>query len=70
MDNYVVKTKDPIVLATIKELDDRSVVGIAKYKTTLEENSTDDFFQHLLEELLDAANYIKKLQDDARKLKT
>lgn len=64
MNKYVVKTKDKTVTSVIRELDKRSVAGIEKYGTTLDENKTDDFLQHLLEEVLDAANYIKKLQRD------
>ncbi len=62
MKQYTVKTTDPVVIDVIKQLDERSVLGIAKYNTTLEDNSKDDFLQHLLEELLDASNYISKLQ--------
>ena len=66
MGKYKVSTHDPIVISVIKELDKRSMVGIAKYNTTLEENNKDDFLQHLLEELLDGANYIKKLQEQGK----
>ena len=62
MIRYIVKTTDPIVIASIRELDERSMVGIKKYGTTLEENNEDDFLQHLKEELLDGVNYISKLQ--------
>tara|TARA_R110001592_G_scaffold162601_1_gene396199 strand:+ start:8502 stop:8651 length:150 start_codon:yes stop_codon:yes gene_type:complete len=40
----------------------RSSVGIKKYGTTLEENNTDDFLNHLQEELMDAILYIQKLK--------
>ena len=64
MINYVVKTKDQVILKVIKQLDDRSAIGIKKYGTTLDDNNTDDFFQHLKEELMDAVNYVEKLQND------
>ena len=54
--------KDAIVENVIKQFRQRSEVGIKKYGTTLEENNTDDFLQHLKEELQDAILYIEKLQ--------
>ena len=53
---------DPIVTSVMTKLLTRSQLGINKYKTTLEENNTDDFLQHLKEELMDAILYIEKLQ--------
>lgn len=53
---------DPIVLHTALELISRSVVGVNKYGTTLEQNNEDDFLQHAKEEALDLANYLTKLQ--------
>jgi hypothetical protein len=53
---------DPIVLRTALELISRSVVGVNKYGTTLEQNNADDFLQHAKEEALDLANYLTKLQ--------
>ena len=55
-------TKDPIVEQVKAEFDKRSELGIKKYNTTLEDNNTDDFLQHLKEELMDATLYITKLQ--------
>ena len=60
--------KDAIVAKVIEAYKTRSEIGIAKYGTTLEENNTDDFFQHLQEELFDATLYIEKLKDIASKL--
>jgi len=40
----------------------RSEVGIKKYGTTLQDNNTDDFLNHLQEELMDAILYIEKLK--------
>ena len=41
------KIKDPIVESVINKFNNRSRVGIQKYGTTLEENNTDDFLNHL-----------------------
>ena len=54
--------KDPIVESVKKQFDERYELGIKKYNTTLEDNNTDDFLQHLKEELMDAVLYIQKLQ--------
>ena len=53
---------DPIVTSVMTQLLTRSQLGINKYGTTLEDNNTDDFLQHLKEELMDAVLYIEKLQ--------
>lgn len=53
---------DSIVEQVISKMRERSAKGITTYKTTLYDNSTDDFLTHLQEELLDAANYIQKLK--------
>jgi len=55
--------KDAIVAKVIEAYKTRSEIGIAKYGTTLEENNTDDFLQHLQEELMDATLYVEKLKD-------
>jgi len=54
--------KDKIVQQVISKFEQRSEVGIKKYGTTLEENNTDDFLNHLQEELMDAILYIEKLK--------
>ena len=56
-------TKDPIVEQVKEMFDKRSEVGIKKYGTTLHDNNTDDFFNHLQEELMDAILYIQKLKE-------
>jgi len=61
MKNLVVKSEDKIVQDVCQLLDSRSVVGVKKYKTTLEQNNTDNFLQHALEEALDLALYLQKL---------
>jgi hypothetical protein len=56
--------EDPIVLAVIERMKERSAVGIAKYGTTLarEDLSTIEWLNHLQEELMDAINYIERLK--------
>jgi len=54
--------KDIIVEQVISKFKKRSELGIKKYNTTLEENNTDDFLNHLQEELMDAVLYIQKLK--------
>lgn len=44
-----------------KDLRDREVVGIRKYGKALDPKTDDDMMQHLYEELLDAAMYIRTL---------
>jgi len=53
--------KDKIVELVVDKFNKRSKVGIDKYKTTLEMNNVDNFFNHLQEELMDATLYIEKL---------
>lgn len=53
--------QDEITRSVIKDLSSRADVGFLKYKTTLYNNSHDEFTQHLYEELLDAAQYCKKI---------
>jgi hypothetical protein len=52
--------KDKITEQVIEDLKSRSARGIQKYNTTLDQNNKDDFMNHLYEELLDAAQYVKK----------
>jgi hypothetical protein len=51
---------DKVTEAVIEDLKSRSERGIKKYNTTLDQNNKDDYMNHLYEELLDAAQYIKK----------
>ena len=53
---------DIIVEDVINQFRKRSQIGIEKYGTTLAENNTDDFLEHTKQELMDAVNYIQKLQ--------
>lgn len=58
----MILTKDPIVVKILEKINNRSIIGIEKYGTTLEENNNDDFLNHLQEELMDAILYIEKLK--------
>ena len=60
MDKLEDKTPDLITEAVVADLRSRSKVGITKYNTTLDQNNKDDYMNHLYQELLDAAQYIKK----------
>jgi len=55
-------TKDNITNQVIEDLKSRAERGYKKYNTTLGENNKDNYMNHLYEELLDAAQYIKKEQ--------
>lgn len=58
---------DPIVEEVIDGYRARSKKGLVTYGTTLAANNTDDFLQHLQEELMDAVLYIQKLKHDSSK---
>jgi hypothetical protein len=60
--NRMQHTKDNITNQVIEDLKSRAERGYKKYNTTLGENNKDDYMNHLYEELLDAAQYIKKEQ--------
>jgi len=53
---------DQIVLEVIEKYSQRSDVGISKYGTTLEQNNTDDFINHALEEAMDFTLYLMKIK--------
>jgi hypothetical protein len=57
------KTKDKIVLDVMNKYNDRSKLGIEKYKTTLEDNHLElrNWLIHIQEELMDATLYIEKV---------
>lgn len=61
------EVKDSIVEDVINQFRKRSELGIEKYGTTLAENNTDDFLEHTKQELMDAVNYIQKLQSKRKK---
>lgn len=54
---------DRVVASVVRDLQERSHIGQEKYGTTLERKdiSIRGWLQHLYEELLDAANYTKRL---------
>jgi hypothetical protein len=60
--NFAKTKEDPIVKQVVDSFQERSKVGIEKYGTTLHENNTDDFLEHLQQELMDATLYIQKLK--------
>jgi hypothetical protein len=55
--------KDEIVQKVVDKFQERSKIGIEKYGTTLKDNNTDDFFQHLEEEMMDALLYLQKIKE-------
>ncbi len=65
MNNYVVKTKDEIVQKIIEKIDQRSLVGQAKYGATMmgeikdEVKDLDRFLVDVQEEIMDALLYIQ-----------
>jgi hypothetical protein len=60
--------KDKIVQQVVDKYANRSAVGYMKYGTTLEDNTKDNYLQHLQEELMDATLYIQKLIDMNREI--
>jgi hypothetical protein len=42
-------------------------VGIKKYGTTLDQNNTDDFLSHAMEESMDFILYLQKIKDTLNK---
>ena len=63
------KTTDKIVLSVIEDLNERSKVGIKKYRTTLDRQDLTllQWHQHQYEELLDAALYTKRIINELSK---
>ena len=53
--------KDKIVENVLNKYISRINVGITKYGTTLDQNNTDNFLEHLQQELMDASLYLEKL---------
>ena len=58
--------QDPVVESVRQKLLDRSNVGIKKYNTTLDSNNTDNYFNHLQQELMDASLYIQKIMQQEK----
>lgn len=61
--NEDLSCQDPIVVANMKLLAERSNRGLETYGTTLQNNKLTraEWLQHALEEALDLANYLQKL---------
>jgi hypothetical protein len=60
MTDTIARPKDDITWHVMQDLLSRANRGVQKYTTTLQENNHDEFLNHLYEELLDAAQYVKK----------
>lgn len=54
--------KDPIVQDILDKYIKRSELGITKYGTTLQDNNTDDFINHAIEEAMDLTLYLMKIK--------
>ena len=59
---------DPIVESVREKFHTRSQIGIMKYGTTLAQNSKDNYFIHLQQELMDATLYIEKILELNREI--
>ncbi len=66
------KSNDPLVQSIINKLANRSNKGILKYKNTMvqAELTLDKWLDNAIEELLDAAVYLTKIQQEIAKNKT
>jgi len=64
--------KDPIVQKVVDKFQERSKIGIEKYKTTLAENklSIDEWINHAIEEQMDNILYLTKLREELNKIKS
>lgn len=63
---YELQEVDPVVEEVRSDLHNRSQRGIEKYGTTLDRNDLElkEWVQHLYEELLDAALYVKRIKKE------
>ena len=59
-ENYISKPKDKVTTAVMEDLKLRSDRGYIKYGTTLNQNNHQNMLQHMYEEALDFAQYLKK----------
>lgn len=57
---------DPVIEELKAHYNTRQKQGLEKYGTNLHENIDDDFLNHALEEAMDLAAYLKKLQMQTR----
>lgn len=63
MDDWeLLKIETTSVDEVIKDMRKRERMGFKKYKKFLTKHTDEDMLQHLYEELLDAASYIKMLK--------
>jgi len=73
MNNYVVKTKDDIVVRVLEKMDQRSLIGQKKYGATMmqeiigEEKDLNRFLVDVQEELMDAILYIEAARECIKK---
>jgi len=60
--------EDQIVIRVLSRFNERSQVGIAKYKTTLERTDLDtlQWLTHAQEEAMDFVLYLERLKDEYR----
>jgi len=56
--------RDPIIKRVVDKIEGRSAVGFKKYGVTLKDDVPDlkTWVSHIQEELMDAVNYLEKLQ--------
>ena len=54
---------DKIVQSVLDKYVKRSEVGQKKYGTTLDQNNTDDFLEHAIEEAMDFTLYLMKIKE-------
>ncbi len=72
MNNYTVKTEDKIVHKVIEKIDQRSLVGQAKYGAMMMEEvegkdkDLNDFLMDVQEEIMDALLYIQAARECLR----
>ena len=59
-ENYINKPKDEVTIAVMEDLKLRSDRGYIKYGTYLHQNDHQNMLQHMYEEALDFAQYLKK----------
>lgn len=73
MNNYIVKTKDDIVVKVLEKIDKRSLIGQKKYGATMmqeiigEEKNLNRFLIDVQEELMDAILYIEAARECIKK---
>ena len=60
INGYILTPKDDITTQVMEDLKSRSDRGHIKYGTTLHQNNHQNMLQHMYEEALDFAQYLKK----------